>query len=48
VAVHQAVAISVVGAVISVTGDLSPDLLDATGPEGRLSIPLPMIAAGSF
>ena len=39
------VAISVVGAVISVTGDLSPDMFDAMGPEGRLSIPLPMIAA---
>ena len=39
------VAISVVGAVISVTGDLSPNLLDAMGPEGRLSIPLPMIVA---
>ena len=39
------VAISVVGAVISVTGDLSPDMLDAMGPEGRLSIPLPMIVA---
>jgi hypothetical protein len=38
-------AISVAGAVISVAGDLSPSLLDAMGPDGRLSIPLPMIAA---
>ena len=48
-------ALSVGGAVISVAGDLSPSLLDAMGPHGRLSIPLPMmvvqvllaIAAGS-
>jgi hypothetical protein len=48
-------ALSVCGAVISVGGDLSPSLLDAMGPDGRLSIPLPMmvvqvvlaIAAGS-
>jgi hypothetical protein len=37
-------AISLVGAVISVAGDLSPSLLDAMGPDGHLSIPLPMIA----
>ena len=43
--VFALVAISVVGAVISVSGDLSPHLLDAMGPEGRLSIPLPMIVA---
>ena len=37
--------LSVCGAVISVAGDLSPSLLDAMGPDGRLSIPLPMMAA---
>jgi hypothetical protein len=36
-------ALSVCGAVISVAGDLSPSLLDAMGPDGRLSIPLPMM-----
>ena len=36
-------AISVAGAVISVAGDLNPTLLDAMGPDGHLSIPLPMI-----
>ena len=36
-------ALSCLGAVISVAGDLSPDLLDAMGPEGRLSIPWPMM-----
>lgn len=34
--------LSLIGAAISVAGDLSPNLLDAMGPEGRLSIPLPM------
>jgi hypothetical protein len=38
-------ALSVCGAVISVAGDLSPSLLDAVGPHGRLSIPLPMMVA---
>jgi hypothetical protein len=38
-------ALSVGGAVISVAGELSPNLLDAMGPDGRLSIPLPMMAA---
>ena len=38
-------ALSVCGAVISVAGDLSPSLLDAMGPDGRLSIPLPMMLA---
>jgi hypothetical protein len=38
-------ALSVCGAVISVAGDLSPSLLDAMGPDGRLSIPLPMMVA---
>ena len=37
-------ALSVIGALVSVAGDLSPSLLDAMGPDGRLSIPLPMIA----
>jgi hypothetical protein len=36
-------ALSVGGAVISVAGELSPSLLDAMGPQGRLSIPLPMM-----
>ena len=38
-------ALSVCGAVISVAGELSPSLLDAMGPDGRLSIPLPMMVA---
>ena len=38
-------ACSVIGAVISVAEDLSPTLLDAMGPKGRLSIPLPMTVA---
>ena len=38
-------ALSVGGAVISVAGELSPNLLDAMGPDGRLSIPLPMMVA---
>jgi hypothetical protein len=38
-------ALSVGGAVISVAGDLSPSVLDAMGPDGRLSIPLPMMVA---
>jgi hypothetical protein len=46
---------SVVGAGISVAGDLSPNVVEAMGPEGRLSIPWPMtlfqiamaVAAGS-
>ncbi|MGI5240630.1 hypothetical protein [Dactylosporangium sp. CA-139066] len=36
--------ISVLGGVISVASGLSPSLLDAMGPAGRLSIPIPMIA----
>ena len=35
--------ISVVGAGVSVASGLSPSLLDALGPTGRLSVPLPMI-----
>jgi hypothetical protein len=38
-------ALSVIGAIISVASDLSPTLLDAMGPRGRLSIPLPMTIA---
>lgn len=38
-------ALSVIGALISVAEDLSPTLLDAMGPKGRLSIPLPMTVA---
>lgn len=38
-------ALSVAGGLVSVRADLSPDLLDAMGPQGRLSIPLPMLAA---
>ncbi len=37
--------VSVVGATIAVASDLSPDLLDAMGPDGRLSVPLPMMGA---
>jgi hypothetical protein len=33
-------ALSLLGALISVAGDLSPSLMDAMGPKGRLSIPL--------
>jgi hypothetical protein len=35
--------LSVLGGVISVASGLSPSLLDALGPTGRLSIPIPMI-----
>jgi hypothetical protein len=37
-------AVSFVGAVISVRTGLSPTYLDALGPEGHLSVPLPMTA----
>jgi hypothetical protein len=37
--------LSVVGAALSLAGDLSPTLMDALGPKGRLSIPLPMTIA---
>lgn len=37
--------LSVIGATISVASDLSPTFLDALGPRGRLSIPLPMTIA---
>jgi len=38
-------ALSVIGAIISVASDLSATFLDAMGPKGRLSIPLPMTVA---
>jgi hypothetical protein len=37
--------LSLIGAAVSVASDLSPTLLDAMGPTGRLSIPLPMMLA---
>lgn len=37
-------AISLGGAVISVNEALSPNLLEALGPDGHLSVPLPMTA----
>lgn len=37
--------LSVVGAVISVAGGLSPTIWEAMGPTGRLSIPVPMMLA---
>lgn len=43
-AVLVVTAVSLVGAVISVRSDLSPTYLDALGPEGFLSVPLPMTA----
>ncbi|WP_404386490.1 hypothetical protein LL946_07930 [Knoellia locipacati] len=38
-------AVSVGGAVVSVTGGLAETLFDAMGPTGRLSIPVPMMLA---
>lgn len=35
--------LSVLGGIISVASGLSPSLLDAMGPTGRLSVPIPMI-----
>ena len=43
-AVLVVTAISLVGAVISVRARLSPTYLDAVGPHGYLSVPLPMTA----
>jgi uncharacterized membrane protein len=37
-------AVSLVGGVISVRGDLSSSYVDALGPDGHLSVPLPMTA----
>lgn len=45
VAVATLTALSLLGAVVAVTGDLSPDYATALGPEGRLSIPWPMSVA---
>lgn len=44
VAVLATTAVSLVGAAVSVAGDLSPTYLDALGPDGHLSVPLPMTA----
>ena len=38
-------ALSIGGAIISVTGGLSSTIWEAMGPTGRLSIPIPMILA---
>ena len=43
-AVVVVTAVSLVGAVISVRAGLSPSYLDAVGPDGYLSVPLPMTA----
>jgi hypothetical protein len=43
-AVVVVTAVSLVGAVISVQAQLSPSYLDAVGPRGYLSVPLPMTA----
>jgi hypothetical protein len=43
-AVLVSTAVSLVGAVISVRADLSSTYLDAVGPDGHLSVPLPMTA----
>ena len=43
-AVLVTTAVSLVGAAVSVAGDLSPTYLDALGPDGHLSVPLPMTA----
>jgi hypothetical protein len=37
-------AVSLGGAAVSVSGGLSHDVLDALGPQARLSVPLPMMA----
>ena len=42
VAVLAATAVSLVGAAVSVAGDLSPTYLDALGPDGHLSVSQPM------
>ena len=43
-AVSVVTAVSLIGAVISVQAQLSPTYLDAVGPHGYLSVPLPMTA----
>jgi peptidoglycan/LPS O-acetylase OafA/YrhL len=45
VAVLALTTLSLLGAVVSVRGDLSADYGSALGPDGRLSIPLPMSVA---
>jgi hypothetical protein len=44
VAVGAVTVVSLAGAAVSVAGDLSPTYLDALGPDGHLSVPLPMTA----
>jgi hypothetical protein len=41
-AVLAVTVVSLGGAVVSVQGDLNPTYLDALGPDGHLSVPLPM------
>jgi hypothetical protein len=43
-AVAAVTAVSLAGAAVSVAGDLNPTYLDALGPDGHLSVPLPMTA----
>ena len=45
VAVLATTVLSLVGAAVSLAGDLSPDVGAALGPHGRLSIPWPMMLA---
>ncbi|MEV1204840.1 hypothetical protein, partial [Microbispora rosea] len=39
------IAMDVAGAIISLSAGLSPTLLDALGPQARLSAPIPMMIA---
>ena len=43
-AVGAVTVVSLVGAAVSVAGDLNPTYLDALGSDGHLSVPLPMTA----
>ena len=43
-AVAVVTVVSLAGAAVSVAGDLNPSYLDALGPDGHLSVPLPMTA----
>lgn len=43
-AVLGVTAVSLVGAAVSVASDLNPTYVDALGPDGHLSVPLPMTA----
>ena len=45
VAVVALAVVSVVGGVVSVATGLSPSLIEAMGPTGRLSVPVPMMLA---